>query len=165
MDTTGLVVADSGHDLLGETFLPNRVPPSGKIYVNGVLVGGVMVNPDNVPPPPRDNVFPLTINRMIMLSASVAGFIAIVMTLLLSPHRAAYRCANGSSTRRMDDGDLSVRVDVKTKDEVGELGQAFNSMADGLSRLEQLRRNMVNDVAHELRTPLTNLRGYLEASA
>jgi two-component system sensor histidine kinase BaeS len=29
--------------------------------------------------------------------------------------------------------------------------------------VEQLRRNMVTDVAHELRTPLTNLRGYLEA--
>jgi two-component system sensor histidine kinase BaeS len=37
-------------------------------------------------------------------------------------------------------------------------------MADGLARQEQLRRNMVSDVAHELRTPLTNIRGYLEAA-
>jgi signal transduction histidine kinase len=36
-------------------------------------------------------------------------------------------------------------------------------MADGLARLEELRRNMVTDVAHELRTPLSNIRGYLEA--
>jgi signal transduction histidine kinase len=35
-------------------------------------------------------------------------------------------------------------------------------MADSLEQLEQLRKNMVTDVAHELRTPLTNLRGYLE---
>jgi len=46
---------------------------------------------------------------------------------------------------------------------VGELAQAFNSMAGNLERAEQLQRNMVADVAHELRTPLSNLRGYLEA--
>ena len=38
------------------------------------------------------------------------------------------------------------------------------TMAGSLGQQEQLRRNMVNDVAHELRTPLTNLRGYLEAA-
>jgi signal transduction histidine kinase len=54
-------------------------------------------------------------------------------------------------------------VTVSTRDEIGELGHAFNSMADGLARLEQLRRNMTTDVAHELRTPLSNIRGYLEA--
>ena len=48
-------------------------------------------------------------------------------------------------------------------DEIGQLGTAFNAMADGLARTEELRRTMVADVAHELRTPLTNLRGYLEA--
>ena len=36
-------------------------------------------------------------------------------------------------------------------------------MAASLERVEQLRRDMVSDVAHELRTPLTNIRGYLEA--
>lgn len=60
-------------------------------------------------------------------------------------------------------GDFSTRVDITTRDEVGRLGVSFNHMADSLGRIEQLRRNMVADVAHELRTPLTNLRGYLEA--
>ena len=60
-------------------------------------------------------------------------------------------------------GDFTTRVEITTRDEVGRLGLSFNRMADSLSRIEQLRRNMVADVAHELRTPLTNLRGYLEA--
>jgi signal transduction histidine kinase len=46
---------------------------------------------------------------------------------------------------------------------MGELAQAFNSMASDLERAEKLQRNMVADVAHELRTPLSNIRGYLEA--
>jgi signal transduction histidine kinase len=63
----------------------------------------------------------------------------------------------------MEKGDLSQRVEVHSQDEIGELARAFNAMADGLARLEELRRNMVTDVAHELRTPLSNIRGYLEA--
>jgi len=62
----------------------------------------------------------------------------------------------------MQQGDLTQRVEVRSHDEIGQLAQAFNAMADGLAQTEQLRRTMVADVAHELRTPLTNLRGYLE---
>jgi signal transduction histidine kinase len=65
--------------------------------------------------------------------------------------------------RRMAGGDLAQRVRVQSRDEIGELARAFNAMADGLARAEQLRRNMVNDIAHELRTPLTNLRCQIEA--
>ena len=59
-------------------------------------------------------------------------------------------------------GDYSGRVEVSTRDEIGELGQAFNSMAQGLDRVEKLRTSMLLDLGHELRTPLTNIRGYLE---
>ncbi len=68
-----------------------------------------------------------------------------------------------AAARRMERGDLSQRVAVGSRDEIGQLAHAFNAMADGLAGTEQLRRTMVTDVAHELRTPLTNLRGYLEA--
>ena len=64
----------------------------------------------------------------------------------------------------MEKGDLAVRVPVESEDEIGQLAHAFNAMAGSLASQEQLRRNMVGDVAHELRTPLTNLRGYLEAA-
>ncbi|MFQ5616968.1 MAG: ATP-binding protein [Anaerolineales bacterium] len=68
-----------------------------------------------------------------------------------------------AAARELGKGDLKYRVNITSKDEIGELANAFNAMVNGLSRLEQLRRNMVSDVAHELRTPLSNVRGYLEA--
>ncbi|WP_238314516.1 histidine kinase dimerization/phospho-acceptor domain-containing protein, partial [Methylobacterium crusticola] len=66
-------------------------------------------------------------------------------------------------TAQLVAGQYTERVQIAAQDEVGQLGEAFNRMADSLERIEQLRRRLVSDVAHELRTPLTNMRGYLEA--
>ncbi len=52
---------------------------------------------------------------------------------------------------------------VRTGDEIGRLGRAFNTMADALDQAETLRRHMVADIAHELRTPLSLVQGSLEA--
>jgi signal transduction histidine kinase len=54
-------------------------------------------------------------------------------------------------------------VDVKSRDEVGQLASAFNSMAEALRRDELARRNLLADVAHELRTPLTVIEGTADA--
>lgn len=68
------------------------------------------------------------------------------------------------AVRRMEQGDLDVRVGtVRGRDEVADLGRAFNAMASRLSANERLRRQMVSDVAHELRSPVTNLMCTLEA--
>jgi signal transduction histidine kinase len=71
--------------------------------------------------------------------------------------------ALAKAARRLGRGDFSQRVRVQGEGEVAALAQAFNSMAADLEYAEQLRRNMVADVAHELRTPLSNIQGYLEA--
>src|SRR5258708_9995064 len=93
----------------------------------------------------------------------LAWLLALLLTLALSNHilkpvREFTRIAN-----RMAKGDLSQRIRMRTKDEMGALAHAFNTMADSLARSEQLRRNLVSDVAHELRTPLTTLPGDLDA--
>lgn len=62
-------------------------------------------------------------------------------------------------------GNLDRRVEVKGTDELSNLGASFNSMADGLSTLENARRSFVANVSHELRSPLTSMRGFLEAMA
>jgi signal transduction histidine kinase len=58
---------------------------------------------------------------------------------------------------------LSQRVEVSGSAELIEVASAFNDMAATLEQAEQLRRNLVADVAHELRTPLTVLQGNLRA--
>lgn len=67
------------------------------------------------------------------------------------------------ATRRFGRGERNVRVAVKGKDELAELGRAFNDVATELVAKEERERQMVADIAHELRTPLTVLKGDLES--
>jgi len=59
--------------------------------------------------------------------------------------------------------DLSYRIETKGSQELQELAQSFNRMAEELEHVELTRRNLMADVAHELRTPLAVLDGNLRA--
>jgi signal transduction histidine kinase len=112
---------------------------------------------------PIENGFISAVNGALILAVTVAGVVALLLTVVFSRRILEPIESLTAAARKMENGDLSQRVSVRSKDEIGTLTHAFNAMADGLARLENLRRNMVTDVAHELRTPLTNIRGYLEA--
>jgi len=67
-----------------------------------------------------------------------------------------------TAARAMARGEYDRRVTATSRDEVGELARAFNSMAAGLAEVDRLRRDIVANVSHELRTPLGALRAKLE---
>ncbi|MBB5917338.1 signal transduction histidine kinase [Nocardia transvalensis] len=66
------------------------------------------------------------------------------------------------AAQRMADGDYSRRVRATSRDEVGRLADAFNTMAADLAAAEQQRRDFIANVSHELRTPITALTAVLE---
>jgi two-component system sensor histidine kinase CpxA len=63
-----------------------------------------------------------------------------------------------NSALRIADGELSHRVTVKARDEIGELGIAFNQMAERLERMIVGGKELTANISHELRTPLTRIR-------
>lgn len=93
----------------------------------------------------------------------LAGFVAVTLSLVLARQITRPLTKVRHATQQLAEGDLSVRVPVKSKDEIGKVALAFNQMAETLEQQEQTRRQMVADVAHELRTPLTVMKSNLEA--
>lgn len=66
------------------------------------------------------------------------------------------------TARAISNGEFEKRVSISSKDEVGELAQSFNSMADALQNLENLRRDFIANISHELRSPITSIRGFIQ---
>ncbi len=118
-----------------------------------------MLEPDGGPEAP----FVRNVNRWMVGAVAAAGLLALVVMWLLSKRIVGPVEALTAAARRMERGDWGARVVAQSRDEIGDLSQAFNSMAESLARNESLRRQLVSDVAHELRTPLTNLQAQLEA--
>lgn len=97
-----------------------------------------------------------------LLAAGVAVAVALALVQVLargmtSPLREMARAAT-----RLADGDGHDPVMASSRDEVGDLGRAFNRMAEELAETDRLRRELVANAAHELRTPIAALRAVTE---
>lgn len=113
---------------------------------------------------PHDShrMFIEAVHKYLLWAALAALFLALLLSYLMTRRVLRPLSQMTRISQELSQGNFSNRVEIVSRDEVGELGAAFNRMADSLEQLEGLRKRMVADIAHELRTPLTNLRGYFE---
>jgi len=87
-----------------------------------------------------------------------SGLVTFVLAALITrPIRRLRQAAQA-----MAEGDLSVRVPVRGRDEVAALAYDFNVMADRLRDLLEAQKRLLRDVSHELRSPLARLRVAME---
>ena len=164
-DADGIVVADSEGELLGQLHEPDSPGRPIATPQTPYKLGTLYTSSESSAGADFASLYILfeQIGRFLLWGCLVAVGIAVAITFVLSRRMSAPIHALSTTARRLGQGDLSQRVQFQGKGEVQELAQAFNSMASDLEHAEQLRRNLVADVAHELRTPLSNIRGYLEA--
>jgi signal transduction histidine kinase len=157
--------------LLWKLLLINIVPVIGIIIlvvwlsIDQLAAGYFMELMDKYDVSPNDihQMFLTAVHRYLLWATMAALVLAFIISYFLMRRILKPLSQMNAITREVATGNFSARVEVTSRDEVGQLGRAFNRMADSLAQVEQLRKTMVADVAHELRTPLTNLRGYLEA--
>jgi len=71
--------------------------------------------------------------------------------------------------RQFETGNLTRRLDDSSRDEIGQLGRAFNQMANAIAvgmaereRADEQRRDLIANVSHDLRSPMASIQGYVE---
>ena len=89
----------------------------------------------------------------------------LILTQLLAHGMTSPLREMTAAAKAMSQGDYSRRVRATSRDEVGQLAAAFNSMAEELASVDEHRRELIANVSHELRTPLAALRAQLENMA
>ncbi len=165
-DGGGQIVGDS-HRQLGSLWWEARHGSRAfHVFSEGAEVGSVMMATTDVPvvaPEPSFSRLASALNRYLLWAGLAAGTGGTLLVSLVSRRVLAPVRSLGTAARRLGQGDLSQRVPARARDEIGELGRTFNSMAEGLERAQRQRRTLMADVAHELRTPLSNIQGYIEA--
>jgi len=95
-------------------------------------------------------------------SMPIAIVVALSVTYLLAHGMTSPLREMTAAVRAMARGDYTRRVRATSRDEVGELGRAFNHMAADLAAADRQRRELIANVSHELRTPISALQAVLE---
>ena len=88
----------------------------------------------------------------LLILAAVGGLCYLLAVNLATPLRVL-----AAKVEQFGRGDLAVRMQSRRSDEIGELGRAFDQMADRIQTLLTAERRLLQDISHELRSPLARL--------
>lgn len=101
------------------------------------------------------NIFLFTSVVVLLLAFLTSSVTTLKMTKPLK--------AMAEAVRKFGHGEYQTRVDCGGRcDEVGELAEAFNAMADSIAKSEARRSEFVANISHELKTPMTTIAGFAD---
>jgi signal transduction histidine kinase len=92
--------------------------------------------------------------------------VAFVLISLVSFYIAKKTIKNpikeiNNAAQKISKGDVKKRIYIDSEDEIGELAQSFNTMAESIEKADIIRRDFISNVSHELRSPITSIRGFI----
>jgi signal transduction histidine kinase len=102
------------------------------------------------------------LGRLPPLTSVSAIAVALLTSQLLAHGMTRPLREMTAAARAMARGDYTRRVRATSRDEVGQLAEAFNQMAADLAAADRQRRELIANVSHELRTPISALQAVLE---
>lgn len=66
-----------------------------------------------------------------------------------------------NAAKKLAKGEVEKRVYIDSEDEIGELAESFNIMAESLEKVDTVRKEFISNVSHELRSPITSIKGFI----
>ena len=124
------------------------------LFHENVLIGKIGLYPPEMMPHPRDELFLKTQKTIFWILAAVMTVMASLISLglswyLLKPVKQLTEGTRAVARRKFD-----ARLEIESRDELGQLAEDFNQMAETLESFEHQRRQWLSDISHELGTPL-----------
>lgn len=106
--------------------------------------------------------FQTVVQQALFVSGFAALAAAIVVSLFVSRRIVEPLHTLSTVSRRLAEGFYRERTRISSDDEIAQLSQSVNQLADALDQTERRRLALLADVTHELRTPLATIGGYME---
>ncbi|MBP1465551.1 HAMP domain-containing protein [Candidatus Chloroploca sp. M-50] len=106
--------------------------------------------------------FQTVLQQALLISGFAALTAAVIVSLFVSKRIVEPLYTLSMVSRRLSQGFYRERTRISSDDEIAQLSQSVNQLADTLDRTEQRRLALLADVTHELRTPLATISGYME---
>ncbi|MCM2534474.1 cell wall metabolism sensor histidine kinase WalK [Neobacillus pocheonensis] len=102
------------------------------------------------------------LNQHFILASALILFFMLFTIYFLSKALTKPLIFMIEATKKLSKGDFSVKLPVRSKDELGELSTSIQTLANDLNYLKSERNEFLASISHELRTPLTYVKGYAD---
>lgn len=113
-------------------------------------------------PMPEVHKLQWDIFKFFLISGAVSMVLAAGLAYVFSRRITKPLKEINNAARVIASGEFEKRLNITTRDEIGELANSFNNMVAALQNLEEMRSSFIANVSHELRTPMTSIRGFIE---
>ena len=143
----------------GELFDIPMLAVGYPIIVSNELWGAIFMNS------PMDDIAAASAAAMqlVWLSLLLALVVSLVLVFVTSRNMSRRITTVGRAAKEIAKGGTGKRIEDTAKDEIGQLAQSFNHMAQSLDDTENMRREFIANISHDLRSPLTSMQGFLSA--
>lgn len=143
----------------GESFIEPVLTVGYPISINYQVVGALFLHA-SIPDIQKTVSY---VSGLIFLCLLISLIIAFIFVYIISRKIINPIKEMNDIAKTMAEGDFKRRIIVDSEDEVGELAESFNHMAEELNQLEELRRGFLANISHDFRSPLTSIKGFIQA--
>lgn len=144
---------------MGGIFKEPMITVGTPMVINEQYIGIVFIST-----PVTDLLLTVEKSYQIIILFTVFAIIgAFILVYLFSKKISLPLTEINKAAKVMASGNFKKRIDINTKDEIGQLANVLNDMAENLYQQEKRRREFISNISHDIRSPLTSMRGFLQA--